>query len=246
MSRSRLDPVETPGAAIPSLFRQGIVLPAAATRTRPPRLWVPEGYEGNYPYPLLMWLHDDGQSDAVLDDVMPRLSDRNFIGAAVRAEFFANGQDDRDGFRWSSDAADRSDFVGRTHAAACEVRRCYHVHSERAFLVGIGRGAAVAAEVFTEHPEWFGGLIAIDPPAELAAGTLPARSLEETRVLVAREGVAGMPAVARLAETARPFSDAGADVDIEITATAHHTGTPSDALLRKINAWVVAGLYAPV
>lgn len=247
MSRSRLAPLAVPGAAVPPALRQGALAtaPAAPRRVRPPRLWVPDGYEPNYAYPLLIWLHDDGQSDAVVDAVMPRLSDRNFVAAGLRAELFANNRDASAGFRWSFDPADRRAFVDDAFAASCEVRRAYHVHSERCLLVGLGRGATVAAGLFAERPDWFGGLVAVDPQQNFAPALRPG-DLADKRVLLARDGVAGTPAVARLAAAARPLAYAGADVDLEITPALTRDRLPSDELLRKLNHWLVAGLCAPV
>ena len=55
-----------------------------AMTDRPHSVHLPEHYEARYAYPLVVWFHGDGSSEAELSTVMPNISDRNFIGLALR------------------------------------------------------------------------------------------------------------------------------------------------------------------
>ena len=39
---------------------------------------LPEHYEPGYAYPLVLWFHGDGSSEAEISSVMPNISDRNY------------------------------------------------------------------------------------------------------------------------------------------------------------------------
>ena len=47
-------------------------------------VFLPVHLENRYRYPLLIWLHGDGQNASQLSQVMPRISDRNYIGVSIR------------------------------------------------------------------------------------------------------------------------------------------------------------------
>src|SRR4051812_49978144 len=53
-------------------------------RRWPLRTFLPTGYEPNYPYPLLVFLHGHGSSDEQVLRLAPRLSRRNYICISLR------------------------------------------------------------------------------------------------------------------------------------------------------------------
>ena len=55
-----------------------------APKRLPVRTFLPTGYEPNYPYPLLVFLHGHGSSDEQIMKLAPRLSRRNFISIGLR------------------------------------------------------------------------------------------------------------------------------------------------------------------
>src|SRR5260370_33099 len=55
-----------------------------APRGWPLRTFLPTGYEPNYPYPLLVFLHGHGGSDEQILRLAPRLSRRNYICIGLR------------------------------------------------------------------------------------------------------------------------------------------------------------------
>ncbi|QDT36129.1 alpha/beta hydrolase [Stratiformator vulcanicus] len=204
-------------------------------------LWVPEGYENRYAYPLLVWFHDDEQSERIVHQVMPTLSDRNYLGLGLRGDFISGN-----GFSWSSNVNDRERLKDDTLEIARNMRREYHVHSERVFLAGIGSGADVALEVFLSRPEAYGGVAAFNGSfrtfSNEAVGGL---SLEDHRILLARSGVTNLASIATMASVSRKLSERGADVHIETFASEEGSGLSGEAL-SGLNHWLMGGIFSAV
>lgn len=107
-------------------------------------LYIPNHYEAGYAYPLIVWITAADAPQDALKTTMRRISDRNCLAVAVRP-----------------DSARRlEDQLVETVRA---VRKKYHVHSERIYLAGIGDQATRALKIGLARPEWFGGIIALDP-----------------------------------------------------------------------------------
>lgn len=122
----------------------------------PFEIYVPAGYEPSYAYPLVVWFHDAGGNERELHKLMAQVTDRNALGLALRGERVRRAG----GFDWLG--GDRPRRRQRLLAALQELRREYHIHTERIVLAGQGSGADAAARAFWEHPEWYGGLALFD------------------------------------------------------------------------------------
>jgi phospholipase/carboxylesterase len=160
--------------------------------------FVPQRYEPNYAYPLLVMFHGrGGDEDAVVRSV-PTMSWRNYVALGLRGpevvrkggQFkgygwgpeFARPGSGRDAWRPREPEAQRLARTLRGPAelrdhvedgvfgAVRNLRRSLHVHSERIFLVGVGEGAAAAYHLALRYPERFAGVVAMN-------GWLPDRSL---------------------------------------------------------------------
>jgi len=59
----------------------------------PGKIFMPEGYEPNYAYPLVIWFHSCASSEWELDGVASSLSLRNYVAMALRG----NRRDHLDG-----------------------------------------------------------------------------------------------------------------------------------------------------
>lgn len=200
--------------------------PVSLSAVRPKAVFVPDGYEPNYAYPLLVWFHDTGETERTLHRLMPEVSDRNAVGLALRGERSLG-----DGFGWA-EGEDRSEAL---LAAIRGLRREYHVHTERVILAGRGTGAAAAAELFFSRPEWFGGLAVFDPPAEaLAVDLTPKDDLAGKPVLL------DLPLrhLGRGREGASRLAASGLDVTFRHTRSA---GLGPEAL-RHLNRWLMAAV----
>ena len=153
--------------------------------------FIPQRYEPNYPYPLLVMFHSRGHDEQQMVRAMPAMSWRNYVGLSLRGHETVNRRGRSEGFGWGPEFSrpDRhaprirqelsdSEIVRRrlsdsapdaidrlednVFSSIRETRRSLHVHSERIFLVGIGEGAAVAYRLGLTFPERFAGVVAIN------------------------------------------------------------------------------------
>jgi len=177
-------------------------------------MFVPQRYEPNYPYPLLILLHAHGGDEQQMVRSMPALSWRNYVGLGLRGPDPIIKRGRIDGYGWGPAfvrpdrrveqlgagetelEAFRRRLKGGTpdavelvedgvFAAVLQARRTLHVHSERLFLVGYGEGAAVAYRLGLTYPERFAGVVALN--GWIPAGFRPLgriKACRELRILV--------------------------------------------------------------
>ena len=153
--------------------------------------FVPQRYEPNYAYPLLVLFHARGGDEQQMVRSMPALSWRNYVGLSLRGPEPTIRRGHPEGFGWGAAFArpdrrlprptpsvNEGELIRRrlfnitpdpldqvedsAFAAIRQTRRALHVHSERIFLVGCGEGAAVAYRLGLTYPERFAGVVAIN------------------------------------------------------------------------------------
>jgi phospholipase/carboxylesterase len=154
--------------------------------------YVPQRYEPNYPYPLLVMFHPRGGDEQQMVRSAQAMNWRNYAGLSLRGPEPVTRRGEPFGFGWGPDFA-RRDRAGAppvsstmtdaerfrrrmadepteaidvledaVFAAVRKTRQTLHVHSERIFLVGSGEGAAVAYRLGLTYPERFAGVVAIN------------------------------------------------------------------------------------
>ncbi len=163
--------------------------------------FIPQRYEPNYAYPLLVLLHGRGGDEHQMLASMPAMSWRNYIGLSLRGPEALTRRGTPAGFGWGpsfarpdrlpadtfrprepsaevvrrslrGDAPDATDRLeDGVFASIRELRRSLHVHSERIFLVGVGEGAAVAYRLGLSYPERFAGVVAVNGWLPASGGT---------------------------------------------------------------------------
>ncbi|GAC1475427.1 MAG: hypothetical protein NVSMB9_27930 [Isosphaeraceae bacterium] len=176
--------------------------------------FIPQRYEPNYPYPLLVLFHSRGGDEQQMVRSMPALSWRNYVGVSLQGPDIWYRKGRPEGYSWGPSFA-RPDRVGERigpvlpeaeivrrklqghlqdpidrledgiFSSIRQTRRSLHVHSERIFLVGCGEGAAVAYRLGLSYPERFAGVVAIN--GWLPGGFRPLGRLKacrELRILV--------------------------------------------------------------
>lgn len=200
----------------------------------PVAIHVPETYEDSYAYPLLIWLHADGENEAELEDVMSAISDRNYIGLSFRANCRMGGLGNR--HRWSMTLEEARFFEEVLYCTVVRLRRSYHIHSERIAIGGSGSGATLALQTLLTRPRWFSGAV-------MLGGRLPAllqpllnyQALRDKRVL-------------QIADTSDPRLDfdefrglrrllytAGLKVELSVA----ETNVPCEETLRCVDYWMM-------
>jgi phospholipase/carboxylesterase len=181
------------------------------------RLFMPQGYEPGYDYPLLVWLADDAGFD--LGRVMARTSLRNFV--AVQPDG-AEACADRDEAVWSAiDAA-------RDRAS---------VHAGRIFLVGRRSAGTEAFRIACRHPDAFGGVISIGggfPLDESAFARL--RQIRRLPMLLCQRAGDAFAAAPQTDRTLRLFHAAGAMLAMRIYPGGRDL---SRAVLADVNRWIM-------
>lgn len=204
-------------------------------------LCIPEGYEANYPYPLVVWLHGHGGSELQWPGLMAQLSTQNYFGLGLRGPLTADAVVPG-GYRWPSDEPGMAALEDRVHETVCQLRRCYHVHSERIYLAGFDEGATTALHLLLRKPEWFAGAVALGGRFPQVSQPLARyRDLQGARVLIAAGNRDRQVTLADLVQTGRLLHTAGMDVTTRIFDAAHEV---TDEMLGEINHWLMEGIYA--
>lgn len=127
----------------------------ARTKTRrelPQCVLVPQHYERNYAYPLVVWLHDAGGDERELKKIMPLVSLRNYVSLAVRGT-----QQAERGFEWPETADAILAAESRVDEAVAQARQRFHVHPTRIFVAGSGAGGTMALRLALRWPNRFAG-----------------------------------------------------------------------------------------
>jgi phospholipase/carboxylesterase len=212
---------------------RGIGKQAAVGQVRPPRaalpdwmgdarVFLPQGYEPGYRYPLLVWL--PGAAGFDLGRAMARVSLRNFI--AVQAAAPAAGADVAEPV-W--DAIDR----GCSRLS---------IHPDRIYLVGQGEGGRDAFRIACRHPRSFAGVASLGGGFPLDEG-LFARIADVRRLpmLLCCPRDADKAAAAQTDRTLRLFHAAGAQLALRIYPAAEGDAI-SRAMLADLNRWVMDGV----
>jgi phospholipase/carboxylesterase len=230
-------PVPVTGADLPSLAEGFYTSEVSAPRAWPLRTFLPIGYEPNYPYPLLVFLHGHRSSEEQILRLAPRLSRRNYICIGLRGPQLAGPSDDGEPrYTWPEGRNDAlvEDYV---FEAVEQTRRTYHVHSERIYLAGICEGATLAYRLSLTFPEKLAGVISLNGMMPRHGG--PLLRLPEVRQLRAFIGHGIANALVPLASARQDFRllyTAGLAVRMETYPTTHRLHPD---MLRDINRWIM-------
>ncbi len=203
----------------------------------PLSLFVPEHYEAKYAYPLLVWLTDDAAPQCDLGGVMEAISTRNFFGLAFPVPApppVDEGTAARDAFT--------ATLLGALRDAVLDLRRRFHIHSERIFLAGFDAGAAWALQFVLQRPEWFGGAVVLGGRTDSLADALrQVGDVQGKRVLLGGNEAGAAGSVKDLMQAGRLLHSAGADVETQLFEDGQEAST---AMLRHVNRWMMDGITA--
>jgi phospholipase/carboxylesterase len=140
-----------------------------------PAVFCPLHYERGYAYPLIVWLHGDGEDEHALRRLAPRISLRNYVAVAPRGTAPHSRTDADQGFAWSQDADHVELADERVMDAIHYVRRNLNIAPDRVFVGGQEEGGTMALRLAFENPRRFAGAISID-------GLLPRQGLPLQRI----------------------------------------------------------------
>ncbi|MFQ5732506.1 MAG: hypothetical protein ACE5KM_11215 [Planctomycetaceae bacterium] len=188
--------------------------------------FIPKCYEDRYPYPLLVWLSGDSTPGRDFRTQMCGISSRNCLGLQIHLN--AAG-----GHAAGDVPALIRQNVGR-------LRESRHVHTERIFVVGVGRTSRSALGAFLARPEWFGGAVTLG--GELTdRPVVPFRNpeLRGKRLFLASTRAHG---AAKTTRAARTLHAAG----LRVTTRHYDAAAGSPVIHRDLNHWLMQGLGVPV
>jgi phospholipase/carboxylesterase len=238
----------------------GDVLPLAEAR------FVPQRYEPNYAYPLLVLFHGRGADEGQLIRAVPTMSWRNYVGLALRGPETIRRDGEVVGFGWGPDFArhprrsfgppslapgeivrrslqggpvDLADAVDEgAFAGIRQLRGSLHVHSERIFLVGVGEGAAVAYRLGLAYPERFAGVVALNGwlPASATRPLARLRACRDLRVLVIHGEWNGRAPIDRARRDVAVLRAAGVHVAFQSYPCANRLTAP---MLSDVDTWLI-------
>ena len=210
---------------------------------RPVAVLPPDGYEASYAYPLVVWLHDTGATERDLAPIARGVSERNYLGLAVRGVPCRSAAGVHRGgpaFGWPDRAV--GDLADRLPKLIAGVRAHWHVHPERIYLAGVGSGADAAADLLAARPGWFAGAALIAggtlPPVPPAGGDLVPVAPDLTGARVALVGGPGRRDAPRVLAAAAGWRSLGAAAE----ACLEDDGPLSPAALRTVDRWLMRGV----
>lgn len=123
-------------------------------------VFAPLDYEPNYAYPLIVWLHSDGQTSSQLETLMTSISVRNYVGVAPQASV-GNFQC---GYFWEQDF-DSIQVAGKSISdAVAQAKKRFNIQPRRIFLAGSGGGGTMALRIGLRNPGQFAGIISLNGP----------------------------------------------------------------------------------
>ncbi len=163
------------GIAASSMVEAGRL--RTVTGRAPYALFGPLHYEPNYAYPLIVWLHGPGDSEAQLRRVMPLISLRNYVAVAPRGTADWSGG----GYYWRQ----TDEHIQAADEQVCEcleaARGKFNIAADRVFLAGYGCGGTMAFRVALREPRRIAGVLSLGGP--FPSGRSPLAQLEAARRL---------------------------------------------------------------
>ncbi|MEM7456649.1 MAG: PHB depolymerase family esterase [Planctomycetota bacterium] len=138
-------------------------------------VYVPMHYEKGYSYPLIVWLHSDGDDCGQLQRVMPQFSLRNYVGVAPES----NEGNTAKGYYWFQELDCVETTYESVSAAIDHALFKFNIDSQRIYLAGHGSGGTMAFRMAFERPDLFAGVISVN--GSLPEGNCPLSLLEQCR-----------------------------------------------------------------
>lgn len=124
--------------------------------------FMPTGFVSTYEYPLIVFLHREGNNEQQIKKLMPHLSRRNYICMGLRGTVPMYREDGRQGFGWNSQAGLSTELEDYALAAIADSYDRLPVNGNRIILAGVGEGAAQAYRLAFSFPDKFAGVIALN------------------------------------------------------------------------------------
>ncbi|MDZ7620307.1 MAG: alpha/beta hydrolase-fold protein [Patescibacteria group bacterium] len=206
-------------------------------------LFAPMHYEPKYAYPLIVWLHGDGDEERQLLRIMPLMSMRNYVAVAPRGSVCEVAATDVRRYGWRQ--TDRHVSLAEQGVfESIELARAkYHVDLRRVFLAGFDSGGTMAFRVALSHPSRFRGVVSLGGP--LPTGRPALGNLQEARTLaillaIGQHSTTYQPEQA--CDDLRLLHTAGMFVTLRQYPCAHEI---SPQMLVDVDRWIIEQITNP-
>lgn len=123
-------------------------------------LFVPLHYEKNYSYPLVVWLHNNGDDPQQIHRIMPKLSLQNYVAVAPSGSVGNR----HTGFYWEQDTDSIHYATDAVIQSIDYARARTNIDSNRIFVAGYGEAGTMAYRVALTHPEIISGVASLNGP----------------------------------------------------------------------------------
>jgi phospholipase/carboxylesterase len=206
----------------------------------PHAIALPDVYEPGYAYPVIVWFHPDDGSEEDVFRVLPAISERNYIGVALRGNVVEG-----DTARWSTAGCGALALSTLIDEALNNMEQRFSIRRDRVFLAGVGSGGTVALELLLETPERFAGaacLCGVFPGIEHPLARY--RGLRGRRVLLSTSLDCPTVKVIDLVNSGRVLYTAGLQVGTRIYQSGG--SQPTAKMLRDIDHWVMDSVASAV
>ena len=121
--------------------------------------FLPVHYASDYQYPLVVWFHSNGFNENQVDQVMPHISLRNYIGVGIRGTKAVDSIGHR--FDWHHSPAGIATTQEAVSQAVETAAERFSIHTDRIILAGYGEGGTMALRIAMREPERFAGVISL-------------------------------------------------------------------------------------
>lgn len=218
------------------MAQQPSVSSAAYDSDWPVSLFVPEQYEDNYAYPLIVWFHAAGQNEGQLESVISSISSQNYCGLGIQGNLALS--DDKS-FDWNPELLEHKEVPLQDLLSVTirRLRKVSHIHSERIFLAGAGTGADVALQQLAQTPDWYAGALLFSPSCgDCLVDSLESSSLDSKSILWTVSRTTSSEQLAHNVEAVQLARLAGAEPELRVTETAID---PESSDIRFVDHWLL-------
>jgi phospholipase/carboxylesterase len=120
-------------------------------------LFLPQHYEVNYSYPLIVWLHGADDDERQVNRIAPLVSLRNYAAIGPRGTVACQ----QAGYRWSQKMEHIAAAEERVFKSIRIASRWLNIASTRIYLAGYGCGGTMALRLALANPGRFAGVLSI-------------------------------------------------------------------------------------
>lgn len=241
-SEAEADPTDWDVADVPTRaeLAEGVTGPEVSVSEFPHAIALPDVYEPGYAYPLIVWFHQAGGSEDELFDVLPQISERNYLALALRGNV-----EWEHGAEWCTASVGAWEVARRVEDAVVQLQQFLSIHPQRVILAGCGSGGTTALEVMLQRPEAFHGAACLSgafPQLEFPLARY--RGLRGRRILLASTLDCQQVRIAELVTSGRLLYTAGMQVATRIYQEGG--ATAQARMLRDVDHWIMDGIQSAI